>query len=163
MKLQFLKESKNVLNEKTFKSEKENNLANLGYRNEVKKYIKDAFVKPFAEKGYYAVLDKDEVLKIGFQKKSKICDTIYLNDTSEINFSGANLNELDQALQEWCQELIDTTFKQVKEKFAFKQVSEAVINEYGPINFVKNLAKNLAAKVAKVADKVSTNRKERND
>ncbi len=154
MKLQFLKESTNILNEKTFKSKKDSGLAALGYRNAVKNYIKKEFVKPFNERGYYAVIDNDDVLKIGFKKKSKICDTIYINDSTEINFSGLSVDELNKTLHDWCQELVDNTFKEVKEKFAFKKISEAVINE-GPINFVKNLA----AKVAQKIDKGSSNRK----
>ena len=154
MKLQFLKESTNILNEKTFKSKKDSGLAALGYRNAVKNYIKKEFVKPFNERGYYAVLDNDDVLKIGFKKESKICDTIQINDTAEIDFSGLNAAELDKALHEWCQELVDNAFKEAKNKFAFKKISEAVINE-GPINFVKNLA----AKVAQKIDKGSSNRK----
>lgn len=162
MKLQFLKESANILNEKTFKSKKDNGLAALGYRNSVKNYIKKEFIKPFGERGYYAVLDNDDVLKIGFKKKSKICDTIYINDSTEINFSGLSVAELDKTIHEWCQELVDNTFKEVKNKFAFKKISEAIINE-GPINFVKNLAANLAAKVAKTADKISTNSEKKNE
>lgn len=162
MKLQFLKESANILNEKTFKSKKDNGLAALGYRNAVKNYIKKEFINPFDERGYYAVLDNDDVLKIGFKKKSKICNTIYINDSTEINFSGLSVAELDKTIHEWCQELVDNTFKEVKNKFAFKKISEAIINE-GPINFVKNLAANLAAKVAKTADKISTNSEKKNE
>lgn len=158
MKLQFLKESANILNEKTFKSKKDNGLAALGYRNAVKNYIKKEFINPFDERGYYAVLDNDDVLKIGFKKKSKICNTIYINDSTEINFSGLSVAELDKTIHEWCQELVDNTFKEVKNKFAFKKISESIINE-GPINFVKNLA----AKVAKTVDKISTNSEKKNE
>lgn len=100
MKLQFLKESANILNEKTFKSKKDNRLAALGYRNAVKNYIKKEFINPFDERGYYAVLDNDDVLKIGFKKKSKICNTIYINDSTEINFSGLSVAELDKTIHE---------------------------------------------------------------